>query len=296
MKRLDLSTLQLVVLIADSGSLTAAARRASLTLAAVSKRLLDLEQRFGVMLFERRASGTVPTEAGRALIAHARQMLFDFERMQAEMSAFGEGRSGTVRLGANASAMTQFLPEDLSAFAARRPAIRIDLTELTSEAIVMRLIDGRLELGIFSSTVAHLQIRAVAYRSDRLCIVVRSGTKLARRRKIAFAELRGEPVVGLEPGSSLVQLLHEHADGPFAMPVQARSFDVACRFVQAGLGVAVMPEGTARLYSTAMGLAILALDEPWAHRELLLGSCSDDTLSAPARLLFDELSEASTTG
>jgi DNA-binding transcriptional LysR family regulator len=289
MKRLDLSTLQLMVLIAESGSLTAAARRASLTLAAVSKRLLEFESQLEVPLFTRLAKGVVPTDAGRAVVAHARQALFDFDRLEAELSEFRVGRTGTVRLGANASAMTQFLPEDLGRFSRQHPAVRVDLTELTSDAIVARVADGRLDLGIFSATVTHAGVPTFAYRSDRLCIVTRKGSRLARRRRVAFEEIRDQPFIGLETGSSLVQLLHGRAAGPLKMPVQARSFDVACRFVQAGLGLALIPERSAALYAPTMGLAIVALDEPWARRELLIGTRSYDTLAASARLLLEAL-------
>lgn len=294
MKRLDLSTLNLVVLIADSGSLTEAARRASLTLAAVSKRLLDFEAQPQLSLFTRVARGVVPTEAGRAVIARSRQMLFDYDRLQAELSQFREGRSGSVRLGANASAMTQFLPEDLGRFSRRHPAIRIDLTELTSDEIVARLSDGRLELGIFSGIVAHGDVQAFAYRTDRLCVVVPQGTKLARRRRIAFEEIRGEPIIGLEPGSSLVHLLRTRAGAALKVPVQARSFDVACRFVQAGLGVAILPEHSAALYAPTMKLTLVTLVDDWAERQLLLGTRGLDTLAAAPRLLLDELRRSST--
>jgi DNA-binding transcriptional LysR family regulator len=289
MKRLDLSTLQLMVLIADSGSLTEAAKRASLTLAAVSKRLLEFESQLQLALFTRLPKGVVPTEAGRTVVAHARQALFDFDRLEAELSEFRVGRSGTVRLGANASAMTQFLPEDLGRFSRQHPAVRVDLTELTSDAIVARVADARLDLGIFSATVAYGGVQTFGYRSDRVCVVTRKGSRLARRRCVAFDEIRDQPFIGLEPGSSIVQLLHSRAGSALKMPVQARSFDVACRFVQAGLGLALIPERSAELYAPTMGLAIVALDDEWARRDLLIGTRSYDTLSASARLLLEEL-------
>ena len=72
--RFDLTTLNLVLAIADTRSITRGAAREHLALAAASKRLSDLEARFGVPLFERRARGVEPTEAGRALVRHVRNL------------------------------------------------------------------------------------------------------------------------------------------------------------------------------------------------------------------------------
>jgi DNA-binding transcriptional LysR family regulator len=72
--RFDLTTLNLVLAIADTRSITRGAEREHLALAAASKRLSDLEARFGVVLFERRARGVEPTEAGRALVRHVRSL------------------------------------------------------------------------------------------------------------------------------------------------------------------------------------------------------------------------------
>lgn len=72
MKKIDFTTLRIIVLLADAGSLSAAARQYCLTLATISKRLLDVEALLQIRLFERMPKGVVPTDAGRMMIAHAR--------------------------------------------------------------------------------------------------------------------------------------------------------------------------------------------------------------------------------
>ena len=227
-----------------------------------------------------------PTEAGRAVIAQARQLLYDFDRLDEELNEFRVRRLGTVRLGANASSMTQFLPEDLAMFFEQHPDVRIDLTELTSDAIVQRLVDGRLELGVFADRETPLQIQTFPYRSHRLCAIVRADSKLLPRRKIAFDAISKLPIIGLEGGSSLLQLLHRRAAQALNVPVQARSFDVVCRFVQAGLGIGILPTRTAEMYAPVFGLVVLALTDDWARRETLIGVRSVETLTPSAKALF----------
>jgi DNA-binding transcriptional LysR family regulator len=293
MNRLNLSTLNLVALIADSGSMKEAARKSSLTLAAVSKRLLDLEEQLQVQLFKRHGKGVTPTDAGRAVVAQARQLLFDFERLQEQLNEFRIGRLGTVRLGANASAMTQFVPEDLARFFAKHPDIRVDLRELPSDAVIERLSDGRLDLGLFAERQTPTLVQVFPYRSHRLCAVVRKDSPLARRKRVSFEDdLSSLPIIGLEGGSTLLQLLKHQSPRALNVPVQVRSFDVLCRFVQAGLGVGVLPERTAAIYTPAMGLVSLALTDEWAHRNTMIGARSFDALSQPARLLLEELKQS----
>lgn len=87
----------------------------------------------------------------------------------------------------------------------------------------------------------------------------------------------------------MLQLLKHEAARALHVPVQVRSFDVLCRFVQAGLGVGVLPERTAAIYAPAMGLVSLALTDAWAHRNTMIAARSFETLSQPAQLLLAEL-------
>jgi DNA-binding transcriptional LysR family regulator len=291
MKHIDFTTLRIIILIAETGSLSAAARQCCLTLAAVSKRLLEVEALLQVSLFKRVPKGMVPTDAGRMMIAHARQLLYEMARMNANLSGFRTGEAGAVHVGGNTSAMTQFLPEELSKFSQRHPGIRLDLAELTSDEIVSRLADGRLDVGLFSANAVHKGLEVRPFINNRLCIVVRAGSDLARRKSAAFSTVLDHSLVGLENDSTLMHLLQSKAqDRHLRVSVQVRSFDVVCRFVQAGVGVGVLPTGSAKLYARAMNLAIVALTDAWAEYTLLLGTRSLDTLNAPSRLLFESLS------
>ncbi|MCC6889874.1 MAG: LysR family transcriptional regulator [Hyphomicrobiales bacterium] len=293
MKQIDFTTLRVIALIAETGSLSASARQYSLTLAAISKRLLDVEAMLKVSLFERTPKGVVATDAGRAMVAHARQLLYEFDRMQADLSSYRSGETGTVRVGGNTSAMTQFLPEQLSRFSQRYPAVRLDLAELSSDGIVARLADGRLDVGVFSANAFHEGLEVRPYFDNRLCAVARADTALARRKSVPFSVLLEETFVGLESDSALMHLLHKKSqDRPLKVSVQVRSFDVVCRFVQAGVGIGVLPIGSARFYARSMGLATVPLADSWAAYTLLLGTRSVETLNAASRLLFRSMAES----
>ena len=162
--RFDLTTLNLVLAIADTRSITRGAERESLALAAASKRLSDLEARLGVTLFERRARGVEPTEAGRALLRHIRTLHASLHALESEVVEFSRGIKGHLRVAANASAIAEHLPADLAAFAKANPGIRISLEELTSVDVQGAVAEGRADAGIFVGPAREAVLDCRPYR------------------------------------------------------------------------------------------------------------------------------------
>ena len=140
--RFDLTDLRLFCDVADAGSITAGAERSALALAAASTRIRGMEQALGAPLLIRSRQGTTPTEAGRTLLKHARVLLDQSARLREDLSAYAGGLSGEVRLLANTNALTEFLPEALSAFLAAHPHVSVDLEERLSDEIVGLVAEG----------------------------------------------------------------------------------------------------------------------------------------------------------
>ncbi|MGO3277762.1 LysR substrate-binding domain-containing protein, partial [Halomonas sp.] len=240
MRRFDFVTLKLFISVADEGRLTAAAEREHLALAAVSKRISDLEVLVGAKLLYRRPRGVELTPAGQAFLHHARRILDNIERLHAELSEYGEGVRGHVRIHSNTSAIIAFLPQDLSAFSRHYPEIKIDLQERVSSEIVAAVRDGLTDIGIFAGHVAAPDLQRLSYRRDRLVLMTPKGHPLAERESIAFSEALEFDFVGLQQDASVQSLLNEQANmtgETLRMRIQVRSFDAICRMIHHGMGV-----------------------------------------------------------
>ena len=148
--RLDLFSLSLFSLVARSGSISKGAELAELAVGAASKRIADLEAAVGAELLERHSRGVTLTVAGQALQRHAQRILSDVDQLAADLSDYAAGLVGSVRLWANTSAVTQFLPLDISTFVDANPGVRIELEEEDSSAVVLAVLDGRADFGIFA--------------------------------------------------------------------------------------------------------------------------------------------------
>ena len=287
LRRLDLTTLQLFVAVCDEGTLTRAADREAIAPSAVSKRLTDLEQSLGVQLLVRSAKGMRTTPAGETLLHHARLMLFKAEQIGVELSEHAAGVRGYVRMLANLSAIVQFLPNDLRAFSAVEPAIKIDLEERPSSGVVRGVEDAWAELGICAGDADVRDLRSEPYRRDELVVVMPPDHLLASRGRLAFSETLDYDHVGLHAESSIYARIRaeaRRAGRPLRLRVHAPGFDAVCRMAQAGLGLGVVPRLVCELLGPPMGLVGLPLTDAWARRELRIVT-RDQRLSPAGELV-----------
>ena len=297
--RHDLTTLNLVLAIADTRSITAGAQREHLALAAASKRLSDLETRFGVPLFERRARGVEPTEAGRALVRHIRGLQASLHALESEVVEFSRGIKGHLRIAANAGAISECLPPDLAAFSQAHPQIRISLEDQTSAEVQAAVAEGRADVGIFVPPLLDNRLSTWHYRHGSLAVMVPAGHALAALERVRFDALLDHDIVGLHAGAAAHELMRAEAEGrgrTLKARLQVRGFDAIAQLVEAGLGVAVLPAAVAQRMAQLFRVQVLTLDEPWAEREYRLGVRTQEVLPTVVQRFVSALCGQSTTG
>lgn len=269
--RLDLTTLRLFRIVAEHRNIARAAEIAHLAASAISKRISDLERDLDVVLLERGRNGVVLTTAGEALLAHVRSIGDLTERLTAELSTFASGAKGLVRVAANPSSITQFLPPVLARFNARHPQIRIELLEETSGRTVQLVSDRAVDIGIVADSVGFADLEAYDFRRDKLAMLMPRGHALQRRRKLAFVETLDHAQVGLAEGSSIQATLiatARAAGRSLDLIARVASFDALRGLVAERIGIACLPVGCITPYLAAQGLAMVPLTDAWADRRL----------------------------
>jgi molybdate transport repressor ModE-like protein len=294
--RFDLTDLKLFVHVAESGSITAGAQLAHLALPSASARIRGMEEALNVPLLERGRRGVEPTEAGHALLRHARAIARQVEDMHADLAEFTSGLKGQVRLLCNTSAMTEFLPDALAAFLAGHPQLSIDLEERLSRDIVQAVTDGAADIGIVSDAVDSSNLQTFAFRDDPLVLVMARDHALARqlgkRRGVPFADALAHDFIGLAGDSALQQYAAEQAarlGSRLHCKIRLRSFEAMCRMAASGAGLALLPEAAAARSGSAEQLRIVKLNDVWADRKLLICVRDHATLPIHARELVAAL-------
>jgi DNA-binding transcriptional LysR family regulator len=294
--RLDFVSLSLFSQVVRAGSISKGANLTRLAVGAASKRISDLEQAVGTELLERHSRGVTLTLAGEALYRHAQRILGDVDLLAAELSDYASGIVGVVRLWANTSAVTQFLPQELAAFSQANPGIRIELEEKNSSEIVLAVLDSRADLGIFADRTQALGLHQIDYRSDHLGLIVPRSHPLASQRAVHFHEVLEYDFVTLPEGTSLAERLQAETEAlgrGLKIRIRVRSFDAMCQMVAAGMGIAVLPSDAVRVLAHSLNLRQVALKDAWAQRRLLIGLRDVNAIPRHVRTLIDHFIEAS---
>jgi DNA-binding transcriptional LysR family regulator len=288
----DLVDLRLFVWASDEGSLTRAAQRQHLSLAAASTRIKALEIQSGQTLLYREARGVRLTPPGEAFLHHARGVLRQVDQLSIDLQEYSGGLRGHVRVFANTTAVTDFLPEILPLFLSRNPRVNVDLQEKLNTEIARGVLDGRADIGIVAGQVDMLGLHAIHFSTDRLVLVTPQAHPFASRETIAFADTLDEDAVGMSQHSTLQTFLAqvtEKLGKPLKLRIQLSSFDAMCRMIGAGVGIGIVPESAARRNRESMRLALIELTDVWRVRERYILVRDREKLSAYAVSLIETL-------
>ena len=294
--RVDFVTLKLFCAIAQSGSITKGANECSLALSAASRRISELEETVGLTLLDRSAKGVTLTQAGHAVMQHALRLFQGFEQFSNELGEYAKGIKGHVRLWANMSALTEFLPTSLAGFLKAHPDIQVEVEEQISGDIVKALLDGIADIGVFAEGTPTAGLETHIIGQDELVVVCSKSHPIKNHKNISFEECLNYDFVGLNRGSSLLELTSRQAERlskQMRLRIQVRSYDAMCQMIAVNLGVGILPLQACAPQIKAMDLKVVRLEDTWAKRNLLLATKEHGRQSPASILLIEHLLQKS---
>jgi DNA-binding transcriptional LysR family regulator len=207
-RKLKLRHLEVLLVLCDLRSITAAARELHMTQPAVSHWLADLEDVVGQPLFVR-GRQLVPTAVGEVLRHHAERMIGDVFRVDSEIESVRSGLAGRVHVGSIISAAPSLIPQAITRMQRQLPKLPIHVTEATFETLLERLRKRELDV-----VIGPLDLRA--HKSgfatellieDKVAVVVSPGHALARKRKPSWQDAAALPWIMPPVGTLMRQRL-----------------------------------------------------------------------------------------
>ncbi|MFQ5664408.1 MAG: LysR family transcriptional regulator [Terriglobia bacterium] len=239
----DLAELQVFLTVAREKSFSRAAEKLYRTQPAVSLAIRRLEDWVGQPLFVRGSRAARLTDAGELLRDYAERMLNLREEIKRAVEDLRGVRRGRVSLGVNESSIHALLPV-LSRFRWLHPNIHIAVQRTFSRHIPAEVLNYRLDLGVISYVPQEEKLAATEIFRDHLTFVVHPSHRLARRRVLDISELGEEIFVAHIVESPyrwrVIQLFEKHRV-PLRMVVELPTIESIKRFVQMGMGVAIVP-------------------------------------------------------
>ena len=294
--KLDPLTLRLFVAVMEENAIARAAAREHIAPSAASRRLAELEDQLQLELFTRSNRGSQPTAAAYALLNMARGVLNEMDGIASQMKNYahgsGQGLRGHVRVMANISSITQFLPAQLQGFLSQHPHVDVRLQERVSTDIARAVAENEADIGLLNNGSYGSKISLQPYRRDRLAVVLPQGHVLAEHEQLELKQIVEHELIGMHADSALNHLITRSAADQGLQPrlrMKVTGYDALCLMVASGLGIGILPEGSARIYMGTLPLRCIRLHEPWAERQLMLCVRSQDALSPVAQLLAEHL-------
>ena len=288
---LDLDKLRIFVAVARAGSFTRAADLLDLRQPTVSQQIQALERDLRTPLFDRLPRSVRPTAAGETLLAYAERLLTLAEEAQAATREAAGLAARTLRLGAGNTLATYILPDLLARLRWEHPEIIVQITVGNTDQLLDAVLDTRAELALVGSPVADDRLAIHPFMQDQLVAIVPPDSRWAGETGVALAALAGETLLVREQGSALqaavADLLRERGVMP-ERTITLGNLEAIKRSVEAGLGVAVVPEIAVRRELEDRMLHVLTIDDVRDVRSFNYVHRRDRPLS-PAGRIFVEL-------
>ena len=242
--KLETRSLQLVLAIAEHGTMTQAARHIHLTQSALSHHLLQLEGRLRVALFHRMGRRMLPTRAGQGLIDVARSVIPALAAAEERLEAEAVGRAGVIRLSTECYTCYHWLPRVLPPFRRRHSGIEVRIVPEATDAPLEALLASRLDLAIVHSEATHPGVRTFPLFTDEMVLVTAPGHPLASRHHVTAGDLDSEHLI-------------LYAAAPGAASV-AREFLVTERAVPRRISDVPLTEAIVEMVKAELGVTILS--------------------------------------
>jgi DNA-binding transcriptional LysR family regulator len=270
---MELRHLRSFLMVADELHFSRAARRLHMAQSPLSQQVQRLERELGVQLFRRNRRKVELTDAGLAMLAHARRALDHAEQAAGAARAAGAGRAGRLDVGFLATAALALLPAVLPSFREAAPDATLRLTEAGSQDLLGALHRGALDVAFTRPPAPTAELSTTVVWREPVIAVLPAAHRLCAGPDLDLADLRDEDFVTFPRWSApefYDHLLAACHDAGFAPRIvqEALAMPTVVGLVAAGLGVALVPRGIRHLQLPAVGYRELR-GEP-AHAEIAM--------------------------
>lgn len=295
---MELRQLEYFAAVAEEMNFTRAAARLHVAQPWVSAQIRQLERELSLPLFDRSGRTVSLTEVGAAILPYARAALSAVEgarRTAEEFTGLLRGRVAIGAIGAICASASLSplipLPELLTSFHLRYPAVEITLTEDTTEAMIEGLRTGRLDvavLGLGPSTPPDISVQVIA--DDVLVVAVAHDDPFADKESLTLADLVERPLICLREGTGMRTSMSKAFAAAGMKPhiaFETSDPNLIIQLTAKGLGVSVLPESMVSPH--AGDLRAVPLDRPRLTGRLVLAWKSQEPTTPAARALISHM-------
>ncbi len=263
---MDLNLNQLLVFhaVAKSRGFTRAASELCLTQPGISKHIKQLEEYYGVQLFDRLGKKVVPTQAGKLLLEATTEIFRLLDDAKVKIDDLGNKTTGRITIGASFTAGTYLLPEILSQFSQQYKGVELLLDISLSDLIAEKVIANDLDIGFIGAPYEDERLINRRFYDDTLVVVLPKAHPWRKRKTICFTELTDQPFIFSVKGSGTRTIIQEKLDNTgvkLQKVIEFGNTETVKKAVIAGIGISVLSEAVIRNEVASGQMCAVPLDE-----------------------------------
>lgn len=298
--RARLKTRQLLLLMAleEEGNIHRAAQVLNMTQPAASKLLKELEEMLGVQLFDRLPRGMRPTWYGETMIRHARMALASLSQAHDEIEALKSGRYGQVSIGAITAPGLNLMPAAIAQVKQQHPSLRVQLAIETSDVLMERLAQGRLDMVVGRLFERHdkTDLRYEALVEEPVSVVARPGHALRNVARLGLRDIVGAGWIVPPSGSVLrhrfeLMFQEDGLEAPTNL-IETTALLFVTKMLQQSDLLGVIATDVARYYAEHGMVALLPIALPLKMDAFGIITRTDRLLSPAAKVMLRALKGA----
>jgi DNA-binding transcriptional LysR family regulator len=258
----NLNQLRVFHAVAQARSFTRAAEAVHLTQPGVSKHIKQLEEYYGVSLFDRLGRKVALTQAGKTLFETTQEMIGSITKAEGRIKELQGLAGGKLALGASFTVGIYIMPNLLFSFRRQYPATEITLDILLSKEVEARVLDNSLDVGLVAHEVSHEKLIAMVFMTDELVMIVPANHKWASKKRIRPQELIHEPFIASTKGSGTRAVVEDRLrENGITLNkiIEFGNTEGVKKAVEAGLGVSILSKGVVQRELSAGLLQVIPL-------------------------------------
>ncbi len=264
---MTLRHLRIFVEVCRTGSITKAAESLHLSQPAVSLAIRQLEDYYGILLFDRISKKLYLTESGNKMLSYASHIIESFDDMETQLKNWDS--AGTLRIGSSISTGTQMLPQLVRRFNLRFPQIRTQVLIDNSRIIEDKVLTNQLDLALVESLSYSPDIVCIPFYTDQLIVIAAPKHPLTQSPECMVKALADYPVLLREPGSGtreVVDALLVTAEVQITPLWESTSTRSIINAVKENIGISILPYELVKNEIQSGAIAGLPLTPPLPNR------------------------------
>jgi len=243
---MTITQLQYVLAVAEHKNFTLAAEKCFVTQPTLSMQIQKVEEELGITIFDRSKKPIQLTEVGQKIVAQAKNIVNEADRMQDIVDLQKGYVGGEFRLGIIPTVMPTLLPMFLNTFIKKYPKVKLIIEELNTNEIIAKLKNGHLDAAIAATPLEEEKIKEIVLYYEPFMVYVPESHPKFEKSELEVSDLNVDEILLLQDGHcfrdgilNLCKNNSQRDDSKFR--IESGSFETLIRLANEGLGITLLP-------------------------------------------------------